>query len=240
MTERAWLWIGVWGMAIGAAALLATGPKQSKDEYFHRALHSFVPMVAGGFYLLMALGQGALHLDGGREFLYARYIDWSITTPLLLLALSATALGELKTRPGLMVALVGADVYMIATGLAAGLSPTGSSAKWIWYIVSCGAFLGVYYVLWVPLLKEARSRSTEAANAYTRHAAILSVLWFLYPVVFILGTDGAGMITPVLATVFFLLLDLATKVVYAFETYATVRNVSQATPSHSHRATLAT
>lgn len=240
MTEQAWLWIGVFGMAIGAAVLLAIGPRQTKDEYFHRGLHSFVPMVAAGFYLLMALGQGALHLDGGREFLYARYIDWSVTTPLLLLALSATALGELRTRPGLMVALVGADVYMILAGLAAGLSPSGSSAKWIWYIVSCGAFLGVYYVLWGPLLKEAKARSAAAAQAYTRHAAILSVLWLLYPIVFILGPDGGSVITPVLATLFFLVLDLTTKVIYAFVTYSTVKTVSASSPSHSQRAALAT
>ena len=60
MTEQTWLWVGVWGMAIGAAALLVSGAKSSKDEQFHTALHSFVPMVAATLYLLMALGQGAI------------------------------------------------------------------------------------------------------------------------------------------------------------------------------------
>lgn len=197
-------------------------------------------MIAAGFYLLMALGQGALHLDGGREFLYARYIDWSVTTSLLLLALSATAVGELRSRIGLIVGLLGADIYMILTGFAAGLSPSGSTTKWIWYMVSCGAFLGVYYVLWGPLLKEAKARSVEAARAYTRHAAILSAFWLLYPVVFYLGPDGSGVMTPTLATLLFLVLDLTTKVAYAFVTYAAVSKVSESSPSQTRRAAPAT
>ena len=236
MTEHTWLWVGVWGMAIGAAALLVTGPKADRDEQFHTGLHSFVPMIAAGLYLLMALGQGAVHVDGGREFLYARYVDWSVTTPLLLLALAATAVGELRSRPGLMVALVGADVYMILTGLAAGLSPTGSSLKWIWFVVSCGAFLGVFFVLWGPLAKEAKARSAAASEAFTRHATILSVLWLLYPVVFYLGPDGAGTVTASLATLMFLILDLTTKVAYAFLTYTAIRKVSQSSPSTPQRA----
>ena len=125
---------------------------------------------------------------------------------------------------------------MILTGLAAGLSPSGGSTKWIWYTVSCGAFLAVYYVLWGPLLKDAKARSVEAANAYTRHAAILSAFWFLYPVVFYLGPDGGGLITPALATLLFLVLDLTTKVAYAFITYTVVSKVSQNSPSQTRRA----
>ena len=233
MTEQAWLWIGVWGMAIGAAALLALGPKSNKDEQLHTALHSFVPMIAAALYLLMALDQGAIHVDGGRELLYARYVDWSITTPLLLTALAATALGELRTRPALMVGLLGADVYMILAGFAAGVAPSGSATKWIWYFVSCGAFIGVYYAIWGPLLKSARARSTAAVEAFTHHAAILSVLWLLYPVVFYFGPDGAGRITPALATLLFLILDLTTKVAYAFITYASVRRVAAQSPSET-------
>ncbi len=239
MGETAWLWVGVAGMTVGAAVLLVTGPRGSKDEHNHTILHSFVPMVAAALYLLMALGQGSLTLGGGREFLYARYVDWTITTPLLLFALSKTALGEARTRGGLVFALLGADVYMILTGLVAGLSPSGSEAKWIWYLVSCGAFLAVYFVLWGPMLKEARARSANAAEAYVRHATILSVLWFLYPVVFLVGPDGAGMITPVLATLLFLILDLTTKVIYAFVTYASTKKVSQTSPSENREPVLA-
>ena len=235
MSEHAWLWGGVVGMALGAAALLLTGPKATRDEQFHTSLHSFVPMIAAGLYLLMAVGQGALILDGGREFLYARYVDWSITTPLLLLALAGTAVGELRSRVGLMVGLVGADVYMILTGLVSGLSPSGSSQKWLWFIMSCGAFLGVFYVLWGPLAKEAKARSAEASAAYTRHAGILSALWLLYPVVFYVGPDGAGTVTATLATLLFLILDLTTKVAYAFLTYATFKKVERNSPSTTTR-----
>ena len=53
--------------------------------------HFLVPMVALTLYLLMALGHGSVVRPSGRVFYYARYIDWSITTPLLLLSLVSGA-----------------------------------------------------------------------------------------------------------------------------------------------------
>ena len=64
---------------------------------------------------------GKLH----REFLYPRYIDWSITTPLLLLDLAILA-G--MTGADLTVAIV-ADEIMIVTGLLAAVAPT-ETGKW--------------------------------------------------------------------------------------------------------------
>jgi len=82
-----------------------------------------------------------------------------------------------------------ADVMMIATALAFGASVT-EWVKWTWFIVSCVAFLAVYYVMWVALLEEAGRERAEVRSDYVRNAAILSVLWFLYPVILGLGTDG--------------------------------------------------
>ena len=175
-------------------------------------IHAIVPMIAAALYLLMSLNQGGVVIDNGREFLYARYVDWSITTPLLLTGLALTAMDDLRKRLGLVLGLIGADVYMILTGLEAGYSPTSSADKWIWFLMSCGAFLAVYWVIWWPLRAEARKAGN--ATTYTRNAAILSVLWLLYPVVFLFGTDGLLIISPALSAVCFTVLDLVSKVGY--------------------------
>lgn len=212
MSESTWLWIGFIGMALGSIVLLIQAGRRTPDEEAHGVLHIIVPMIAGGFYLMMALNQGSIIIDHGRELLFARYIDWSVTTPLLLLALSLTALRDLRKRLGLVLALIGADIYMILTGLLAAYSPTSSTEKWIWYLVSSGAFLAVYWVLWGPMRAEAERSGT--AVVYKRNATILSIVWFIYPLVFLFGTDGLLIISPALSALCFTVLDLVAKVGY--------------------------
>ena len=218
MTENAWLWIGFIGMAIGSVVILAQMGRKTPAEEAHGVLHSIVPMIAAALYLLMALNQGSVTIDNGREFLWARYADWSITTPLLLTGLALTAMDDLRKRLGLFVGLIGADIYMILTGLVAGYSPTSSADKWIWFLTSCGAFLAVYWVIWWPLRAEAELAGN--GTTYKRNAAILSVLWLLYPVVFLFGTDGLLIISPVLSALCFTVLDLVSKVGYGILTTA--------------------
>lgn len=212
MTENTWLWIGFIGMAVGSAALVLQMGRRTPGEEAHGVIHVIVPMIAAGLYLLMALNQGSVTIDNGRDFLWARYLDWSFTTPLLLVALALTAMEDLRRRLGIVVALVGADLYMIFAGFEAGLSPTSSADKWIWFLMSCGAFLGVFWVMWWPLRAEA-NRAGNGAD-YLREAVVLSVLWLLYPVVFALGTEGLLIISPALAALGYTVLDLLSKVAY--------------------------
>lgn len=214
MDGAIWLWIGMWGMAAGFLALAFLSKARTEETANAAVVHTVVPAIAAVFYLLMAVGQGAVVLEGSRLFYYARYIDWSFTTPLLLLGLAFTALGSVKGNVALVAALLFSDVFMIVTGLFAGASPSGSAAKWIWYLVSCGFFLAVLYVLWGPLADLAKARTTQHAKIYQRNAAILSVLWVLYPVVFLLGSEGANLMGPALVLAAFAILDLVSKVGY--------------------------
>ena len=212
MTGQIWLWIGFWGMAAGFVAIAAMNRGRATDS---GVVHAFVPAIAAVFYLLMSLGQGAIPLEhGARAFYFARYLDWSVTTPLLLIGLGFTALGTLKGHVALVAAAVGADIMMIVTGFFSGVSPTGSTAKWAWYLISCGAFVAVYYVLWAPLMQAAKARSAEIGRIYTRNAAILSVLWLIYPIVFLLGSEGVGTIALGTEIAAFAILDLLAKVGY--------------------------
>ena len=225
MAGAVWLWIGFWGMAIGFVALAFMSKSRTEEEANTSVLHTVVPAIAAVLYLLMALGQGSISVDGGsRLFYYGRYIDWSITTPLLLIGLAFTALGSLRGQVAIVAAMVFADIFMILTGLFAGASPTGSIAKWLWYSISCGFFVAVYYVMWVPLARMATARSAEHSKIYRRNAAILSVLWFFYPIVFLLGSEGMKTIAPALELAAFAILDLLAKVGYGLLTVSEHRS----------------
>jgi bacteriorhodopsin len=65
-----------------------------------------------------------------RQVYWARYIDWALTTPLLLLDLSLLAN---LSGANILVAVL-ADVIMILTGLFAAFGREHNGSKWGWYV----------------------------------------------------------------------------------------------------------
>ena len=232
MTENVWLWIGAIGMIGGSALLFLMGGTRTQDEEGHTIAHGVVPLIAAVSYLAMALHQGSMTLPfsvgvGDREFLFARYIDWSLTTPLLLLGLTMTALHGAHRRAGLVAGLLASDIVMILTGLFYGMS-VDPGAKWMWFITSCVAFLAVYYILYGAMRREAMARDGERRSAYTRNVLILSALWLLYPIFVFLGPDGIYAWSATLTTALIVILDLTSKVVYGFITMAGSKKITDA------------
>lgn len=213
MNETNWLWIGAVGMLAGSVLLFAAGGRRTQDEEGHTLIHGFVPLFAAISYFAMAVHQGEATLTSGRVFLFARYLDWSVTTPALLLGLAMTALHGARRRVGLVAGLLLSDVVMIVTGLFFGASQV-PFIKWVWYAASCVAFLAVLWVLFVPLMQEAQARDQVRRDAYARNVIILTVLWLIYPLLVLAGPDGLGLLAPLPATAGLTVLDLAAKVVY--------------------------
>jgi bacteriorhodopsin len=214
-------------MALGALGLFWYGKHRTQDEESHTIIHVIVPIVAACAYFAMARGQGGEVMSDGHVFFYARYVDWSITTPLLLLGLCITALHGAHRRPALVAAVLGADLLMIATGLFSGLSEAHVT-RWTWFAISTGAFLAVYAALFGPLLAEAKGRDNERRASYASNTLVLAVLWLLYPVIVLLGPDGAGVWSATTTTACITVVDLLSKIGYGFLTTATTKKVADA------------
>ena len=213
MTETFWLWIGTLGMLGGSILLFVLGGTRTREEEGHTVAHGIVPLFAAIAYFAMAAHQGQVTLPSGRVFLYARYVDWSVTTPLLLVGLATTALHGTHRRSWLVAGLLSSDVVMILTGLFFGLSED-PFAKWVWFVTSCVACVAVVYILLLPLLDEAALRDEARNRAYRANLPILGILWVAYPVVVFLGPDGVGVWGATLATASVTILDLVAKVGY--------------------------
>lgn len=216
------LWLTTAIMLIGGLAILALGKRRTAAEELQTALHGIVPLIAACAYFAMASGQGALVLPAvdrhtglvvGRVFYYARYIDWAFTTPLLLISLVMTAMHTGPKRAGIITGVVLADLLMIATALFFGASEI-ASLKWIWFLVSCIAFLGVYYVIWVSAMQANQAERSDVRETYRRDAMLLSVVWLIYPLILLVAPDGLGVVGDTFSILVIAVLDILAKVVF--------------------------
>lgn len=220
---QTWLWIGVIGMALGSA-FFGLGAHNAKKERWRIlfTLNFFICAIAAGLYLSMALGQGKIVIEG-RPTVWVRYVTWFLSTPLLILDL--TFLG--RTSLPITGSLLGANAYMIVTGFVATISPNRSIGH-IWYVTSCFAFLATAYLLVNQYRREAERKHPRAKQVFRRLLAVHLVLWSAYPIVWLLGNTGINLINQGSETMFYTLLDLASKVGFGFLSLNTMHTLEQA------------
>jgi len=127
-----------------------------------------------------------------REVYYARYIDWLLTTPLLLLDLSLLA----GLNGATIFSAIVADVIMIITGLFSSFAAR-KGPKWGWYAIACIAYLWVLYTMLFTARTAANAKGKKVSSFYTQIAVYTLVVWTAYPIVWaiaggsrILSVDG--------------------------------------------------
>ncbi|CAN5249614.1 MAG: bacteriorhodopsin [Actinomycetota bacterium] len=214
-----WLSIGTVGMALGTVAFILMGLRAPQGSRYFFVITASITLIAFISYLVMTTGQGSTILttaDGEtREFYWARYIDWLLTTPLLLLDLALLALIRPGQSAGLISGIIGLDVLMILTGLGAGFS-TNAFLQVVLFLISTAALVAVLYLVVTRLLQAARGRSPAVARVFNTLAGLTVVLWAFYPVVFLLGSEGFGAVGITTEIFVFMVLDLLAKVGFGF------------------------
>ena len=240
---QGWFIIGTAAMAVGSLVIWAMTRALRREDAHHGSLSLAIPLVAMSAYFAMWQGQGVL--QGGDHTSYIpRYLDWIVTTPLLLVSLAWMGLPpiqkvvDLRERQTLVGSAVLADVYMIVTGIIADRSPAGL-VRDTWYIASCAGFLIVLYMVWGRWRSEvARVAGPGPLQAYTSLATLLSVLWVCYPVVWLLGTTGTHTLPVVLETAAYTVLDVTAKVVFGIMLVAAVKRLQSVAEPRSEESTL--
>jgi len=196
-----------------------------QKRLFH-VLTAFITTFAAISYFAMASGDGIsydhivikeqhkhaadTHQDIYRQVYWARYVDWSITTPLLLLDLSFLA-G--LSGANILVAIV-ADLVMILTGLFAAFGNEGAQ-KWGYYAIACIAYLVIVYQLAVHGRASAVAKDRKTATFFTAIAGFTLVLWTLYPIIWGIA-DGSRTIGVDAEIVAYAVLDVLAKPVFGF------------------------
>ncbi|GCE04747.1 bacteriorhodopsin [Dictyobacter aurantiacus] len=207
------LWIGTAIMTLGLLAFLGLTLKAPTENRSFFTITSLIALIAATAYFAMVTGYGSI-VVGGRTFYFARYIDWVFTTPLLLLDLSLLALPTLSGNWNRIGTMIAADVYMIITGLVAGL--INSNFKYVWFIASAIAFIVVLYNLLGYLFPLAAARGGEVKQLFNTLSILTAVLWICYPIVWLLGTEGIRLFSLPLEVGLFAILDILAKVGFGF------------------------
>ncbi len=185
-----------------------------------------IPLWSGLWYAVMALGGGQVEVAGQTTY-WARYVDWVVSTPLLLVALVLTATHALtRRRRGLVAALVGADVLMITSGAFADLAED-TTVRFSLYGIGWLALMAILGLIWGPLRRVAEQQPPAMAKAFRDVALLLSVLWVGYPLIWFVGPSGLALVGETTDTALFVVLPIFSKVVWSLVDLSRLRSLSR-------------
>ncbi|KAH7026157.1 uncharacterized protein B0I36DRAFT_248519 [Microdochium trichocladiopsis] len=145
-----------------------------------------------------------------RQVFWARYVDWALTTPLLLLDLTLMA----GLNGADILVTVGADVIMVLTGLFAAFGSTGTQV-WGWYTIACVAYIAIVYNVAFNGRRAVQGKDSKTKAFYGGISLFTLLLWTAYPIVWGIadGSRKIGVDGEILA---YAVLDVLAKPVFGF------------------------
>jgi bacteriorhodopsin len=145
----------------------------------------------------------------GRSIYFARYIDWALTTPLLLLDLLLLQVNYLNFLHTSRVLFF--DVAMILCGLFGALFT--DRFKWGLYAIGCLFMFLIFYDLWITV--RGNCARVGVTGVYMPLLAWLCFIWLGYPVVWALA-EGSNTIDVTAEIVAYGCLDICSKIFFGF------------------------
>ncbi|KIV88828.1 hypothetical protein PV10_08466 [Exophiala mesophila] len=142
-----------------------------------------------------------------RQIFYVRYIDWFITTPLLLTDLFLTC-G--LPMPTILYTILFNEV-MVVTGLVGALVRT--SYKWGFFTFGTVSFFVVAYTIAFEGRTYSRALGSDISRTYTTCGAWTAAIWLVYPIIW--GVcEGGNVISSDAEAIAYGILDLLAKPVF--------------------------
>ncbi|GAA5905961.1 hypothetical protein JCM6882_009082 [Rhodosporidiobolus microsporus] len=141
-----------------------------------------------------------------RSISYARWIQFFLTWPILILML------HLAT--GFALSRVFFDLFVCDVCLLVG-ALIESRYKWASYTFACVFLLYEWWSLLHPMRLSAFRLGDDYGRAYIRSASFLVLIWFVYPIIWAVS-EGGNVITVTSECIAYGILDLLTTVVFTF------------------------
>ncbi|TQK17870.1 bacteriorhodopsin [Microbacterium sp. SLBN-154] len=144
-----------------------------------------------------------------------RYIDWLITTPLLLVEFGLILAIAGAVRRGFVAQLIVADIIMIVFGYLGEIGVPGSAPNWIFFIISVLAWLYIVYLIFTVKVPAGAPAHVRGAVQVMRLFVVIG--WSIYPLgtaiqefIELGGGDAAVAIS--IAAVIYVIADVLNKV----------------------------
>jgi len=198
----------VFGIGIGLALLRGETVDNNAGQFKWLLL---IPGFAAFSYLMMVLEVGVIPVGDNQVYLF-RYIDWLVTTPILVGYVGYVAGAPRKWIVGVAVA----DALMIVTGTAATLM-TGI-ATWIGFGVSAGFHLALLAILYLVFPRYAR-QNPKRRRLFRILQNHVGLLWIAYPVIWLTSPAGFGYVSVVGTAMIIAYLDVVAKTPYVYFVY---------------------
>lgn len=128
------------------------------------------------------------YLDTGESPTFFRYVDWTLTVPLMCVEFYLITKKAGGTM-GLMWKLIFASVVMLVTGYIGETS--GAAQAWLWGLLSGLAYFYIVYLVFSGEVKQLADKAGGAvAEANNWLGRFVFVGWAIYPIGYMIGTGG--------------------------------------------------
>jgi len=204
------LWVVFVLMLIATITFGAMAWSVPVSKRIYHSITTLIVLIATISYFAMATGTGFTlrhfrwrdHHEHGvpdtfrhihREVYWVRYVDWLLTTPLILVDLTLLA----GLNGSNLFSMIIANNVMVLSGLFSALTPSSTwsiqkdpiqrlpsrGARWGWYAIGCIAFLYIAYTILVTGISVARKKGSAVSRVYTSIATYTLVIWIAYPII---------------------------------------------------------
>jgi len=143
-----------------------------------------------------------------------RYIDWLLTTPLLLVEFGLIVAIAGAATKGFVSRLVIADIIMIVTGYLGEVGMEGEVSTIVWFVISSLAWLYIVYAVFQVKLD---GMPAYAASAVKTMRLFVMLCWAIYPIgtateefMKLSGADVGGAVA--IAAIVYVIADVLNKV----------------------------
>jgi bacteriorhodopsin len=142
-------------------------------------------------------GEFTVTTQAGEPIFWSRWLFYGATCTLLMFKIA-----QLKgIKGGKLVELLYLTAMVMFTGFLAAYELT--SVRWIYFVISSCA-----YILLIIQILSAKVKEAQWVNTY------ILLGWTAFPIVFFFAPTGLGLIGTAPAALFYLILDIYTKVVF--------------------------